>query len=206
MLASFLSDNSKLRKVNNVLTVIVVFLSMYLIILPFIPVIQLWVSEATDNTNGVRYTGLLAEQNNVTDNLAKPPSDNRLVVPSISLDEQIIVGEDSSNVHLGAWLRPQTSTPDKGSNTVIVGHRFSYSSPAVFYHLDKIELGDTFAIWWQGKEYVYKVFDTEIVTPDAIRIEEPTTDAIATLYTCTPIWTAQNRLIVKGKLISKEGS
>lgn len=194
-----------LRSFNNFLTVIVVMLGLYITILPFLPQLELIKDQLGDNTAGVRYSGLLAEENNVDPTvLSKPPDDNRLVLPTITLDEPIVVGNDPNNVHRGVWHRPQTSTPDKGGNTVLVGHRFSYSSPATFYHLDKLEVGDTFAIWWEGKEYVYEVFQTVVVNPSAIEIEANTTEPIATLYTCTPVWTAENRLVIKANLVNTE--
>lgn len=193
------------RAANNWLTALVVLLGLYITAIPFLPHLALIRDQISDDTGGVRYTGILAEQNNVSDEvLAEAPTENRLVLPSITLDEPVVVGEDPSNVHLGVWHRPRSSTPDKGGNTVLVGHRFSYSSPATFYHLDKMEVDDKFAIWWEGKEYVYQVFQTVIVGATAIEIEANTDEPIATIYTCTPVWTAENRLVVKAKLINPE--
>lgn len=201
----FLPQKYSLRMFNNVLTLIVVLLGLYIVLLPFFPYFSLLESGLSDNTDGVRYTGVLAEQNNVSSSsLANAPKDNRLVLPSISLDKPIIVGDDPSNVHRGVWHRPHTSTPDKGGNTVLVGHRFSYSSPATFYHLDKVKEGDKFAIWWEGKEYVYEVFQIVVVSPNAVEIEANTEEPIATIYTCTPVWTAENRLVLKARLVNPE--
>ena len=41
-----------------------------------------------------------------------------------------------------------------------------------------------------------------VVDPTQIEIEAPTDDPILTLYTCTPVWTAAQRLIVRSKLVS----
>lgn len=193
------------RTLNNWLTIVVVLLGAYITIFPFLPHFDLWKSRLGDDTNGVRYSGLLAAQNNIdTTALAEAPEDNRLVLPTISLDEGIVVGDDPNNVHLGVWHRPRTSTPDKGGNTVLVGHRFSYNSPATFYHLDKMKEGDTFAIWWEGTEYVYEVFATTIVEATAVEIEDNTADPIVTLYTCTPVWTAEDRLVIRARLVNTD--
>lgn len=196
-----------LRHFNNFLTAVVLLLSFYMIAFPFLPVLDLWRAQLADNTGGVRYVGLLAEENGESENTnlqVVPPEENRLVLPSIALDKEIVVGEDPSLVHQGAWHRPRSSTPNKGGNTVIVGHRFTYSSPAIFYHLDKIELGETFAIWWEGREYVYRVTQTKVVDASAIEIEANTEKPIVTLYTCTPIWTAKDRLVIVGELLNPE--
>lgn len=198
--------NNRLRSFNNYLTVVVVGISVYIMLLPFLPHIQLWIAEWSDNTGGVQYTGLLAETNGEAENqnLSEAPQDNRLVLPGIQIDDPIVVGDDPANVHRGIWHRPRTSTPDQGGNTVLVGHRFSYDSPAVFYHLDKIAVGDTFAVWWEGKEYVYEVFQTRIVEATAIEIEANTDEPIMTLYTCTPVWTAEDRLVIRANLVNTE--
>ena len=203
---NFFGYQPSLRHFNNLLTLVVLVLSAYMIAFPFLPHLDLWRQQLADNTGGVRYFGILAEENNESDNdnLQQPPEENRLVLPDISLDEEIIVGDDPNNIHRGAWHRPLTSTPDQGGNTVIVGHRFSYSSPATFYHLDKLEVGDTFAIWWEGKEYVYRIFQTRVVDATAVEIEDNTDNPIATLYTCTPVWTAEDRLVIRGELVNTE--
>ena len=202
---SLLRPSFGLRTFNNLLTLVVVGLGLYITAFPFLPHLDLWREQLSDNTNGVRYSGLLAEQSNVDDEvLAEAPTDNRLVLPSITLDEPIVVGDDPDNVHRGVWHRPRTSTPDKGGNTVLVAHRFSYNSPATFYHLDKMDDGDQFAVWWEGKEYVYEVFTTVVVGATAIEIEANTEEPIMTLYTCTPVWTAENRLVVKARLVNTE--
>ena len=195
-----------LRTFNNYLTVVVVGFALYLILLPFLPNLSLILSNWTDNTNGIRYQGVLASSQgeDKNENLVDAPKDNRLVLPSIQLDEEIIVGDDPSNVNLGVWHRPRSSTPDKGGNTVLVGHRFTYSDPATFYHLDKVDVGDRFAIWWESEEYVYEVLQTKVVGATAIEIEENTEEPIVTLYTCTPVWTAENRLVIRAALINTE--
>ncbi len=86
----------------------------------------------------------------------------------------------------------------------MVAHRFSYSDPATFYHLDKVKIGERFAVWWEQEEYIYEVFDISIVPPTSIEIEGPTDEAIVTLYTCTPVWTASDRLVIKARLVNTE--
>jgi len=187
---------------NNFLTIVVVVLGLYLAVLPILPNVELFIANATDSTDGVHYVGQLADELDVvSEDLAVAPTENRLVIPGIHLDEEVFNSADSAILSLGPWRRPHTSTPDMGGNTVIVGHRFSYSDPATFFHLDKVKIGDNFGIWWEGQEYLYKVFQTKIVDPSYIQIEAPTDFPIVTIYTCTPVWTATQRLVVRGTLI-----
>ncbi|MBI2577861.1 MAG: hypothetical protein HYV77_03415, partial [Candidatus Wildermuthbacteria bacterium] len=44
---------------------------------------------------------------------------NTLVIPKIGVEIPIIEGADEKALWKGAWRLPETSSPDKGSNTVI---------------------------------------------------------------------------------------
>lgn len=129
--------------------------------------------------------------------------ENLLIIPKIGVRILIVEGVDESALEKGAWHMPQTSTPDKGSNTVVAGHRWKYRPPSeeTFYLLDKLEIGDTFQIHWQGHEYDYKVASVSIVLPTELDVLSPTKNSIATLLTCHPLFSTERRLIVIGKLI-----
>lgn len=192
------------RRINAGLTIVTVFLGLYIALAPFLPVLELWVSKLIDSTDGYVYQSSLADSANIDNasHLVAPPEENTLLIPSIQLDELILEGGNISVIEDGSvWLRPRTSTPDKGGNTVIVGHRWSYSDPATFYHLNKMEVGERFAVFWDDEEYIYEVFDISVVPPTALEIEAQTDQPILTLYTCTPLWTASDRLVVKSRLI-----
>lgn len=194
-----------LKRVNDILTVIVVLLGMYLVIMPFLPNLQLLISRYFDESDGYIYRSSLATEADIDeDTLVEAPEGKRLVIPAIQLDEEIIIGDSPSLVHAGAWKRPNTSTPDQGGNTVITGHRFTYDTPATFYHLDKLEVGDKLGVWWDGQEYVYEIFNVLTVEPSAIEIEGFSDIPMLTLYTCTPVWTATNRLVVQAVLVNEE--
>lgn len=128
---------------------------------------------------------------------------NKLVVPSIGVDGVIYEGATVSTLNNGIWRRPNTSTPDKGGNTVLSAHRFLYETgPITFYHLDKVKMGDKIYVLWNNKRYEYQVFNISEVLPTQIEVEANTKDPIITLYTCTPLWTAEKRLVVKAKLLN----
>jgi LPXTG-site transpeptidase (sortase) family protein len=57
-------------------------------------------------------------------------------------------------------------------------------------------VGQKLALFWEGKEYLYEVTETKVVEATAVEIEAPTKDKQLTIYTCTPIWTAKQRLVV----------
>jgi sortase A len=194
-----------LKRFNDILTIVVVLLGLYIALWPLYPNLELAVKRWFDDSDGYVYRSQLATAAAINDNvLAEPPEGKRLVIPSIQLDEPIVIGSDPMLVHTGAWKRPSTSIPPAGGNTVITGHRFTYSDPSIFYHLDKIDIGDHIGVWWDKTEYDYEVLNIMVVDPSRIDIEGKSDEPILTLYTCTPIWTATNRLVIQARLISED--
>jgi LPXTG-site transpeptidase (sortase) family protein len=190
-----------LKRFNNILSLIILILAIYLILFPFLPGIWLTFSNFFDKNHGQVYQSKLAqnEDPNLKD-LKSIPKDNRLVIPKIKMNGLIHEGANSSVLKLGMWRRPKTSTPEKGGNTVIISHRRMYTfNPDIFYNLDKLAVGDKFMIFWQGKEYDYQVFEATVVKPTQSIIEANTEDPIVTLYTCT--LDSKSRIVVKAKLI-----
>jgi LPXTG-site transpeptidase (sortase) family protein len=133
------------------------------------------------------------------------PGPSRLSVSSIQINGgQIFEGDTEDTLSKGIWHRPASSTPDKGGNTVLAAHRFQFlSGNDTFYNLDKVAAGDPIELIWNGKKYLYQVTSSSVVTSRAVSIEDNTAEPILTLYTCTPLWTSQNRLVVVAKLIPK---
>lgn len=191
-----------LRKWNNFLSVIVIVLGLYIAISPFIPQITYWFRDTSPETT-VPYVGTLASNNGSTTD-TPIPQDNRLVIPSIGIDEPI---KESSNIGVirdgGTWRRPNTAHPTEKDNTVIVGHRYYGTNASTFYHLDKVSVGDQMAVYWEGSEIVYEVTEIKIVDPSQVSIESSTDEKQLTLYTCDPIWTAVNRLVIIAKPIAE---
>jgi len=130
-------------------------------------------------------------------------SGNRVIIPKIGVNAKIVEGENDQALLRGAWRMPQTSTPDKGSNTVITGHRFRFLPPnnTTFYLLDKLEKDDIVTVVWEGKEYYYRVIETKVVSPDQTEVINASKESILTLFTCTPLFTSQKRHVVISELI-----
>lgn len=191
------------RRLNDFLSIFIVLFALYIILLPIVPIITLWIAKNNDETNGYVYQTNLQTDPIVTKKAKKIPTDNRLVLPTIQLDEAILEGNSFHTLERGLWRKPYTSTPDMGGNTVIAGHRFTYKNVAGFYHLDKIKLGDEFPLYWSGKEYDYKVVEIKVTSPMAVEVEHNTKEPTLTLYTCTPIWSPTQRLVVVSHLITE---
>jgi LPXTG-site transpeptidase (sortase) family protein len=187
----------KLRSINNCLSLIVVGLAAYIIVAPFLPQLSFaWRSHFAEPV------AISVSSEGGSQGL---PEDNLIAIPSIQLHEKIHEGQDATALQNGAWRRPHTSTPDQGSNTVVVGHRFTYNGPATFYHLDKIQKGDEITVVWEREIYRYEVAFVKVVPADHIAVEDGTNEPLLTLYTCTPLWSATERLVIGATPVKEMG-
>jgi LPXTG-site transpeptidase (sortase) family protein len=190
-----------LRKANNILTLVVVGLALYVLVYP------LWPELVFRWDSWTHHSPPLVAANKPTADTKSPPEtipkDNTLVIPALNMQEIIQEGPTEATLMKGVWHRPHTSDPAHGGNTVIAGHRFTYRGAAVFYNLDKVKVGDKIVIYWSGKKYQYEVSRTYIVPPTALEIEQQTPSSTLTLYTCTPLWTSKSRLVVEAKLMEQ---
>jgi sortase A len=183
------------RRFNDGLTVVVIAFGIYLIAAPFWPRIQWWLHPPTP----IAAQQVVAKTESTSAG-AQIPDENLLIIPRLGMKEEIHDGSSIAELRKGAWLLPATSQPDQKSNTVIIGHRFTYAGPAVFYFLDKVQTGDSIVIDWHGSEYTYEVSSIKEVPPTQTSVEAATSDAQLTLYTCTPLWTASHRLVIVAPL------
>ncbi|MBX6334529.1 class E sortase [Candidatus Saccharibacteria bacterium] len=170
----------------------VTLLAVYIAAAPFLPQVGWWVTHESP------VKGILPNRSNAA---ATPEAEqviegDKLFIPRIDLAEPIH-GGGAESLNLGVWRVPHTSTPDRGGNTVLVGHRFTYRDPTgVFYHLDKVKEGDEITVHWQGKAYEYEVTEIKVVPATEVSVEHNTTTPRLTIYTCTPLWSVENRLVV----------
>ncbi len=133
------------------------------------------------------------------------PAENRVVIPSIGVDMEIFEGPNEKTLDRGGiWRIPNTSTPDQGSNTVVSGHRWRYLPPSnsTLYLLDKVKDGEPVIVYWRGKEYDYRISGREVVDPSRVEILGPTDKPRLTIFTCTPLYSTKQRLVLYGELIS----
>ena len=128
---------------------------------------------------------------------------DRLVIPGIKVDMPIFESTNAGILLKGGWVFPNTSTPDKGRNTVIFGHRFRYLPPITntFYSLDKVEVEDTFTIAWKGVIYSYKITEKKIIEPTDFSVLNQNSESKITLITCAPLFSTKQRLVVIGTLV-----
>lgn len=138
------------------------------------------------------------------------PGSMTLTVPKLGIKD-LAVPTASTQADLdreGIMHLENTGVPwQEGSNTFIVGHALGFMRtkvPYVFYKLDTMRPGDEIIVKdTAGEEYIYRVYDFMTVRPADYWVTYPVSGRTTiSLQTCTPIPTFENRLIVRGELIS----
>ena len=134
----------------------------------------------------------------------------RLTVPRLGLKD-VAVPTGSTQAELdreGLMHLEGTGVPwQAGSNTFIVGHALGFLRtrvPYAFYKLDRMKPGDEIIVKDPGGgEYVFRVYDRLTVRPTDYWVTYPEDGrTMISLQTCTPIPTFENRLVVRGELVS----
>jgi sortase A len=138
-------------------------------------------------------------------------TDFHLLIPSLNISAPIIADVDGNDqaaydkaLQGGVAQYKGTAKPGEGGNIFIFGHSSYYwwdpgQYKEIFKNLEDIRVGDDISIWYQKKEYKYKVASTEVVDPTDVSVLEPTKTEQLTLMTCVPPGTAEKRLIVIAK-------
>jgi sortase A len=99
-----------------------------------------------------------------------------------------------------------TARPGELGNLVVSGHRTTYGAP--FADLDRLRPGDAVVVETRDRWFTYRVTGTEIVAPTAVEVALPVprrpgvepTEALLTLTTCHPRYSARQRMIVSAAL------
>lgn len=197
----------KLSRVNNILLTLIILVNGYIVLAPLLPVVSFWWEDRGGTRQAELTHRLHPSKEAVKTNESTELKQNSLIIPAMLLDQPIHEGPVSQRYNIlndGIWRWPASSTPDKGGNTVLLGHRFTYTQPkGVLYYLDKVKVGDEIGVDWQNRMYTYKVHTIREVSPSETSIQDQTSDARLTIYTCTPLWLPKHRLVITASLEEK---
>lgn len=152
------------------------------------------------------------------------PSDNRIVigkigknVPTVEISSEKLINKDYSGLEKdiqAALLKgivhyPGTAQPGEIGNVFFTGHSSNYVWVNSDYNnvlalLQELVVGDKVTTYWQGKKFIYQVYDIKVVSPkDTWVLQQSGNEypSIMTMMTCTPVGTSLNRLIIRSKQI-----
>lgn len=120
----------------------------------------------------------------------------------------VVEGVSTDDLKKGPGHYPGTANPGGVGNFVISGHRTTYLAP--FNGLGDMVIGDAIVIETRDTYYTYRVTKTASVLPTDVDVVLPVpgqprarpTQALITLTTCNPKYSASHRLIISGLLES----
>jgi sortase A len=167
--------------------------------------------------------GAIDPQNIVVDPTANVPvgPEPKLIIPKINVDVPVIyeVGYDHDSqmkamekgvAHFS--IPGANSVPGQVGNTVFSGHSsndlFDQGDyKFIFAQLEKLQNGDTIYVNYNSVRYTYTITKKEVVMPHEVnKLTYPTTKPVLTLITCTPLGTAQKRLLVTAEQVAPDPS
>jgi len=133
-----------------------------------------------------------------------------LTVPRLGLKDVVVrSGGTQADLDREGILRLDTSgVPwEEGSNTFIAGHALGFEWTRVQYafrDLEKMRPGDEILVRDDsGKKYTFRVYDRMTVRPSDYWVTYPEPGrTVISLQSCVPIPTFENRLVVRGELVS----
>jgi sortase A len=136
--------------------------------------------------------------------LPPPPTGSAVAIikiPKIGVDAAVVEGVGVSDLEKGPGHYPGSPLPGQAGNAAIAGHRTTYGAP--FYRLNELKPGDDIIISTRDspKPWVYQVMFSHTVDPSDVSVLDPTPDNRLTLTTCTPRFSASQRLVVVSRLI-----
>lgn len=107
---------------------------------------------------------------------------------------------------LGIGHYEGTAMPGAVGNFAVAGHRVTYGKP--FNRIEELQVGDPIVVQTQQAWYVYRVTGTEVVSPRDVGVILPVpsqrdtapTQALMTLTTCHPMFSARERYVVHAAL------
>ncbi|HEV8043587.1 MAG TPA: sortase [Rubrobacter sp.] len=197
---------------------LVPLLVLSLLVLPIVPETQ--TASVDLRTAEGENTGTLLGEN--SPELEPPPETSRptdqgdaagamtLTVPKLGLEDVALpTGSSQAELDREGVLRLRGSGLPwrEGSNTFIAGHALGFPRtrvPYAFYELREMMPGDEILIEdADGRRYAFRVYDRLTVEPGDFWVTYPVEGkTVVSLQSCTPVPTFENRLIVRGELVS----
>jgi sortase A len=123
----------------------------------------------------------------------------RLQIPALGVDQIVVAGTSTSDLSRGPGHYTGTAMPGQEGNVAIAGHRTTDGAP--FNRLGQLTVGDRVILTTlDGEQLTYRVSqDPLAVAPSDVAVLNNFGDNRITLTTCTPEFSASQRLIVVGR-------
>lgn len=170
-------------------------------------VIRQLITSQTSLLSNTDYTHASSWFPNYVVPLGKPRiSFYQLSIPRLSIKRANVSAVDDDLASHLVNFQGTCVPPDKG-NCVIFGH--STLPPlynprdykTIFANIQNLKIGDTIIVHIAEVDYIYKIFDMSVVSPDNTSVlSQIMDDSYLTIITCTPPGTVWYRLVIKARL------
>ncbi len=143
--------------------------------------------------------------------------DFSLIVPSIGINAPVIANVDPAKpdqydaaLQQGVAHASTSFLPDGDGTVYLFSHSTNYDwfvkdLNAVFYLLKNLKEGDLIVLYYQGKQYTYKLHETRVVKPSEISYLVPTEGKKSLiLQTCWPPGSTTERLLLFADFVSAQ--
>jgi sortase A len=125
----------------------------------------------------------------------------RIVIPRIEASYVVVKGTDTSDLESGPGIYSETNFPGVAGTTAIAGHRTTYLAP--FRHIDALRPGNRILLNMPYAHFTYTVIGERVVAPTDVRAAVANVGySRLVLSACTPLFSAEKRLLVYARLIS----
>jgi LPXTG-site transpeptidase (sortase) family protein len=134
----------------------------------------------------------------------------RVVIPTIGVDSKVIqLGTKLDRKGQIAWETAPFAVgqhkgmagPGQNGNMVLSGHISSPAEGGVFHLLPELKVGEGVIVGTEERQYLYRVTEVNVVTPDQVSVLDQTPDPTVTLITCVPDGIYSHRLVVSARLV-----
>lgn len=126
-------------------------------------------------------------------------------IPSIEVNDVVVQGTGTEALKRGPGHYQNTADPwDDRGRVAIAGHRTTYGAP--FWSLDRVGKGDDIFLRTEFGGFRYEVTATRTILPTQVAVLEPTGKPTLVLTTCTPRFSAAQRLVVIAGLVGGSGA
>jgi sortase A len=123
----------------------------------------------------------------------------RILIPRVGADYVVVDGTDTSDLISGPGIYKETNFPGIGGTTAIAGHRTTYLAP--FREINFLKPGNHILLNMPYAHFTYTVIGQRVVWPNDVRAATAQLGySRLVLSACTPVFTAEKRLLVFARL------
>jgi sortase A len=123
----------------------------------------------------------------------------RILIPRVGANYVVVDGTDTEDLKSGPGIYRETSFPGIPGTTAIAGHRTTYLAP--FREINFLKPGNHILLYMPYAHFTYTVIGQRVVSPSDVAAAVSNVGySRLVLSACTPVFTAEKRLLVYARL------